>query len=95
MLFNPQYFLLPYLPSSIRVFYANSKFMRNIVGGTSNLPRRYPTIIIDQANKKRILRVLVFIRHCELCFVSIKRRLIVTPCLGRHAEDKYGKISIL
>ena len=36
-----------------------------------------------------------FIRHRELCFIPIKKCLIVTPCLSRHSWDKYGCICIL
>ncbi len=40
-------------------FYPNSKLMRNIVGGISNIPKRYPTIINAHANKKIIVKILV------------------------------------
>ena len=40
-------------------FYPNSKLMRNIVGGISNIPKRYPTIINAHANKKISVKVLV------------------------------------
>ena len=40
-------------------FYPNSKLKRNIVGGISNIPKRYPTIINAQANKKIRVKVLV------------------------------------
>ena len=40
-------------------FYPNSKLMRNIVGGISNIPKRYPTIITAHANKKIRVKVLV------------------------------------
>ena len=40
-------------------FHPNSKLMRNIVGGISNIPKRYPTIINAQANKKIRVKVLV------------------------------------
>ena len=40
-------------------FYPNSKLMRNIVGGVSNIPKRYPTIINAHADKKIRVKVLV------------------------------------
>ena len=40
-------------------FYPNRKLMRNIVGGISNIPKRYPTIITAHANKKIRVKVLV------------------------------------
>ena len=40
-------------------FHPNSKLMRNIVGGVSNIPKRYPTIINAHANKKIRVKVLV------------------------------------
>ena len=40
-------------------FHPNSKLTRNIVGGTSNTPKRYPTIINAHANKKISVKVLV------------------------------------
>ena len=41
------------------LFYPNSKLMRYIVGGISNIPKRYPTIINAHANKKIRVKVLV------------------------------------
>ena len=40
-------------------FYPISIFVRNIVGGVSNIPKRYPTIINAHANKKIRVKVLV------------------------------------
>jgi len=40
-------------------FYPNSKLMRNIVGGISNIPKRYPIIINAHANKKISVKVFV------------------------------------
>ena len=40
-------------------FHPNSKLTRNIVGGTSNIPKRYPTIINAHTNKKIRVKVLV------------------------------------
>ena len=42
-------------------FYPNSKLMKNIVGGISNIPKRYPTIINAHANKKIRVKVLVIV----------------------------------
>ena len=41
------------------IFHPNSKLIRNIVGGTSNIPKRYPTIINAHTNKKISVKVLV------------------------------------
>ena len=43
----------------LHFFYPDNKLMINIVGGVSNLPKRYPTIINAHPNKKRRVKVLV------------------------------------
>ena len=40
-------------------FYPNSKSMRNIVGGISNIPKRYPIIINAHPNKKISVKFFV------------------------------------
>ena len=49
-------------------FYPNSKLMRKIVGGVSNIPKRYPTIINAHANKKIRVKVLVISNFQEFEF---------------------------
>ena len=49
-------------------FHPKSKLMRNIVGGTSNIPKRYPTIINAHADKKIRVKVLVIRNFQEPAF---------------------------
>ena len=76
-------------------FYPNSKLTRNIVGGTSNIPKRYPNIINAHANKKIRVKVLVIsnFQGSELSFFFFINKYILWRFIDIDSKSASAVIS--
>ena len=66
------------------------------MGGTSNIPSRYPTIISAQANKKISVKVLVIDNNLAHAIEDLRREtegIDLLPISPNFDEDKVNEIA--